>query len=205
MASPLVGVWELVSETNKSLWIFTETYHAGAIVRQGVRQGIAGPYTLEGTHFHSALFISVVADVTTTDQDIHREGDLFTTKMLTPGTLVPTGQEFVYCKISDVAMTSPFAGVWQLVSETDKAIITFTDTHWVTVVNRGDFRRGFGGTHTVEGNRVNNTILLDTATNTPSRFDVECHREGDILIIKRLAETTNRMPSGYTDQWRKIG
>jgi hypothetical protein len=204
MASPLVGVWELTSDTEKAIHVYTET-HAGAVFeRTSTRRGMVSTCTVEGNRVHHAILVDTAIDANPqiiTECQI--DGDTMTSILVTGGTVSPAGHVDRWRKIAEVTMTSPHAGVWQLISETDTVLNVRTDTHWITVAHRGDIRRGFGGTYTVEGNRVRNTILVDTALNAASQVDYEAQIEGEIMTVKRVAGTIST-PTGHTDQWRKI-
>jgi len=100
-------------------------------------------------------------------------------------------------------MASPFAGVWELVSETEKSISILTDTHFCAVGERTNTRRGIAGTYTIEGNRARYTIAVDTATNAPPQFELEFQRDGETLT-STLISGHSVLPAGHVDVWRKI-
>ena len=205
MPSPLLGVWELVSDTHRGFRIFTEGHNAGIYIRsQDRRRGFIASYSLQGNRLEADILV----DTATTAPprgvlEFQRDGDNLTLHVLTRGAVAPAGQVDVWRKMSDAVMTSPYAGVWQLISETDQSITVRTDTYWATVAIRGDFRRGIGGTYTVEGNRMSHAILFDTAADAPPQIDIEFDLEGDIFVAKRLAGTLST-PAGHVDRWRKI-
>jgi hypothetical protein len=203
MPSPIAGVWELVSNTEKALWIFGETHHGAVFEREQGRRGLTATYTVEDNRTHSSILVDTAPNFRTTGAfEFQCGAHALTTTLIDPGTVSPAGHVDHWRKVSDFTRTSPHAGVWQLLSDTDQGLNVRTDTHWVTVVHRGDFRRGFAGTYTVEGNCLHHAILFDTDPNAPSHIDLEFELEGDINHVKIIAGSTRR--AGALDQWRKI-
>ena len=101
MISSLVGVWELVSDSEKGLWIFTDTHFSFTCNRQDRRLGHAGTYRTEGNHLHLSRFVSTPPNsVTQVTMEFQHDGDLLTTTMLTEGNLLPVGQSDTFRKIS---------------------------------------------------------------------------------------------------------
>lgn len=203
MASPLLGVWELISDDEKALLIFTEKHLGGIFQRTQGRRGFIASYTVMGNRFHA----TALADSSPTappegNLEFQVEDNVMTWKFVTRGEISPSGHVDKFRKIADLTMTSPFAGVWQLVSETDKSLVIRTDTHWLTI--RSSLQRGLAGTTSVTGSHVRDTVILHTALNSPVLLEFECHREGDTFTVKRMTESAV-VPVGHTDQWRKIG
>ena len=205
MPSPLLGVWELVSDARDGLRIFVEGHNATIFMRQdGRHRGFITSYSVQGNRAEADILVDTATTAPSTGAfEFQRDGGSLTLHALTPGAVAPAGQVDVWRKMSDAVMTSPYAGVWQLISETDQSVTVRTDTYWATVAIRGDFRRGIGGTYTVEGNHVSHAILFDTAADAPPQIDIEFHFEGDIFVAKRLAGTLST-PAGHVDRWRKI-
>lgn len=198
MPSPLMGVWELISDTDNGIRIFTETHNATIFMRQNNRRrGFISVYTVEDHRVEATFLLDTATTVPTSGAlEFQRDEDTLTLHALTPGAATPAGHIDVWHKVSDLTMTSPFAGVWQLLSETNAGLNVRTDTYWAAVIEREGSRRGFAGTYTVDDNHVRHTILFDTATNASPQLDLEFQLEEGTLIVKRLARV---------ERWRKIG
>ena len=101
-------------------------------------------------------------------------------------------------------MASPLVGVWELVSDDEKAIRIFTETHACAVYERTNTRRGMASTYTVDGNRLRFNHLVDTATNANPQGEAEFQIEGETMTWTLLTAGTVS-PVGHVDRWRKIG
>jgi hypothetical protein len=204
MALPLVGVWELMSDEEKAIRIYTET-HAGAVFeRTNTRRGMVSTYTVNGNRIHHNMLIDTATDASPqTVMEFQIDEDIMISTLVTGGTVSPVGHVDRWRKIAEVTMISPFAGVWELISETDQSINVRTDTYFVTIAARRDIRRGLAGTFTVQGNRLNNEIAVDTALNAASQVAFEGQIEGETLLAKRLGGSVS-LPPGHVDRWRKI-
>ncbi len=205
MTSPLLGVWELVSDKDKGLRIFVEGNNATVIIRGADRRrGFISVYSVQGNRMEANILIDTATTAPPTGTlEFERDGDTLTLHALTPGAIAAAGQVDVWRKVSDLQMTSPVAGVWQLISETDHAIAVRTDTHWAIVSVRDDLCLGWGGSHTTEGNHTRHTVPFATLPDASSQFDVALQREEETLTVSRLTGSTGR-PVGHVDQWRKI-
>ena len=100
-------------------------------------------------------------------------------------------------------MASPLVGVWELISDDEKAIFICTETHMCVVVERTNSRRGFAGTYTVDGNRIHPSILVDTAIDADPPVQ-EFQIDGDIMTLTFITAGTVS-PVGHVDKFRRIG
>jgi hypothetical protein len=100
-------------------------------------------------------------------------------------------------------MASPLVGVWELVSDDEKAILIFTETHLSGVFERTNTRRGIASTYTIDGNRLRVNRLVDTATNVNPQGEIEFQIEGETMTWTLLTPGTVS-PVGHVDVWRKI-
>lgn len=206
MTSPLLGVWELASDNDKGIYIFTET-HFGAFVKlsTGAQRAFIGSHTINNNRVDETMIASSEPNAPLTGAlTAEVDGDTLTMTLINPGRTAAAGRVFIWRKLSDLHMTSPFAGVWQLISNTDTGVTVRTDTHLVHVVNREIITRGFAATYTTHGNRVTHTVLMDTSANAAPQFDIDLKREGDTLTVNRISGTI-AIPTGHIDCWRKIG
>jgi hypothetical protein len=107
MPSPITGVWELVSDTDKALWIFTETHFGYVSERQQGRRGFAGTYSTEGHRLHITRLVSTPTDASTIlTLEFQRDGDTLTTRILDTGRMLPVGHIDTYRKVSDLTSGS---------------------------------------------------------------------------------------------------
>ncbi len=100
-------------------------------------------------------------------------------------------------------MASPLVGVWELVSDDEKGLGVYTETHLFAVVERTTIRRGIASTYTFDGNRVRLNLLVDTATNASRQIEYEVQIEGDTATLTYLTSGTV-IPAGHVERWRKI-
>ena len=100
-------------------------------------------------------------------------------------------------------MASPLVGVWELVSDDEKAIRIYTETHTCAVYERTNTRRGFASTYTIDGNRLHHNILVDTATNANQQAVLEFQIDGNSMTMTLITGGTVS-PVGHVDRWRKI-
>ena len=135
MPSPLLGVWELVSDTGNGLRIFVEGHNATILIRQADRRrGFISSYSVQGNRAEANILVDTATTAPSTGVfEFQRDGDTLTLHALTPGAVAPAGHIDVWRKMSDAVMTSPYAGVWQLISETDQSMNVRTDMYWATV------------------------------------------------------------------------
>ncbi len=101
-------------------------------------------------------------------------------------------------------MASPLVGVWELISDDEKAIRIFTETHCCVVYERTNTRRGIASTYTVDGNRIRYDILVDTTTDANLQTTVEFRIDGDIMTHTLVTGGTVS-PVGHVDYFRRIG
>jgi hypothetical protein len=100
MSSPITGVWELVSDTDKAMWIFTASHFSYVSNRQEGR-GHAGTYRTEGHHLHLTRFVSAPRTaVTQVTMEFQRDGERLTTRLLTEGNAVPVGHMDTFRRIA---------------------------------------------------------------------------------------------------------
>jgi hypothetical protein len=96
-----MGVWELVSDTDKALWIFTEAHFSYVSNRQEGR-GHAGTYRTEGDHLRLTRLVSMpTTPVTQLTMEFQRNGDILTTRLLTEGNAVPVGHMDTFHRITE--------------------------------------------------------------------------------------------------------
>jgi hypothetical protein len=94
MTSPLIGVWELVSDNTTGFQIFTETHFGACLKRQNGR-GFIGTYTVENHHLQETILVDTASDASQTGAlAFELDGDILTTTLLTPGTITPAGGVF---------------------------------------------------------------------------------------------------------------
>jgi hypothetical protein len=101
MASPLAGVWQLISERDQSLNVRTDTYWVTVAVRGDLRRGIGGTYTVEGNHVsHKVLFDTAANAPPQIDLDFQLDGETLIAKRLTGSISLPSGYADHWRKIS---------------------------------------------------------------------------------------------------------
>lgn len=81
-------------------------------------------------------------------------------------------------------MASPLIGVWELISDDDKGLAVYTETHLLVVLERTTSRRGMASTYTVDGSRVRLHSLVDTATNASPQAEYEFQIESDVRQLR---------------------
>lgn len=204
MPSPIAGVWELVSDTEKAFAVTTETHQSVVFERTQVRRGIIATYTLEGNRVQSTLLVDTAVNAPPSAAlEFQRDGDTITTTLATPGRVSPAGHIDRWRKLADSTMTSSLAGVWELVSDTEKAISIVTDTHFCAVIERTNVRRGIAGTYTITGTRIRYHLAVDTAVNAPAQLEADYRLDGKTMTLTLISGGTVS-PTGHVDRWRKI-
>ena len=101
-------------------------------------------------------------------------------------------------------MPSPIMGVWELVSDSDKALWLFTEDYFSYISNRQESRLGHAGAYQIEGNHLQLTRILSTPTNSVTELTMEFQRDGDLLTVRLLTDG-NALPVGHRDTYRRIG
>ena len=150
--NPLVGAWELVSDSNVGIRIYTGSHYAmlGAPKNRKRAAGnqatpdealealnscpaLAGTYTLSGSRIiHTRLANSrphLSGQTLLVDHTI--QGDTMTTTQASGGGT--DGSSFTHRRVGSTGADSPLVGAWEMVDDTEQGVLIFTGTHYATV------------------------------------------------------------------------
>ena len=150
--NPLLGAWELVSDSNVGIRIYTGSHYAmlGAPKNRKRAAGnqatpdealealnscpaLAGTYTLSGSRIiHTKLANSrphLSGQALLVDHTI--QGDTMTTTQVSGGST--DGYSFTHRRVGSTGADSPLVGAWELVNDTRQGVLIFTGTHYAVV------------------------------------------------------------------------
>ena len=149
--NPLVGAWELVSDSNVGIRIYTGSHYAmlsmpkdrkraagnqatpdEALAALNSCPALAGTYTLSGSRItHTRLANSrphLSGQTFLIDYTI--QGDNMTTTSISGGPFV--GSSATHRRVGSGA-ASPLVGAWEMVDDTEQGVLIFTGTHYAVV------------------------------------------------------------------------
>ena len=149
--NPLLGAWELVSDSNVGIRIYTGSHYAmlgapkdrkraagnqatpdEALEALNSCPALAGTYTLSGSRItHTRLANSrphLSGQTLLVDHTI--QGDTMTTTAVSGGGTV--GSAVTHRRVGTDA-ASPLVGAWEMVDDTEQGVIIFTGTHYAVV------------------------------------------------------------------------
>ena len=150
--NPLVGAWELASDSDVGIRIYTGSHYAmlsmpknrkraagnqatpdEALAALNSCPALAGTYTLSGSRItHTRLANSrphLSGQTLLVDHTI--QGDNMTTTSISGGPFV--GSSAIHRRVGSTGTDSPLVGTWEMVDDTEQGVIIFTGTHYAVV------------------------------------------------------------------------
>jgi len=237
MASPFSGAWRDVSDTHDGFYLLTETHFCYLWAEKGRRAITGAPtdddaaalfrsmssragtnrFTAQGDAWQNVSTMLVSADPASVGREV-KETWAFEEGRSFMRILLPDGATFRLEKVSE-AGTSPFAGAWELVSDTYEGLMLRTDAHYCAVVTRRNrplpqvselsvseaaaLYRGaqtaVAGSYTIDGMKTVTRTLLDRNPAMVGRESTRIWRFEDDRAIG--------VPEGGGESvgWRRIG
>ena len=146
--NPLVGAWELVSDSNVGIRIYTGSHYAmlgapknrkraagnqatpdEALAALNSCPALAGTYTLSGSRIILTRLANsrphLSGQTLLVDHTI--QGDNMTTTQVSGG--VTVGSSSSHRRVGGSGVGSPLVGAWEMVDDTEQGVLIFTGTH----------------------------------------------------------------------------
>jgi len=150
--NPLVGAWELVSDSDVGIRIYTGLHYAVLSMPKNRKRAagnqatpdealealntcpvLAGTYTLSGSRITLTRLANSRPHLSgrTLLVDHTIQGDNMTTTQVSGGALA--GSSFTHRRLGGSGVGSPLVGAWEMVDDTEQGVLIFTGTHYATV------------------------------------------------------------------------
>jgi len=150
--NPLVGAWELVSDSDAGILIYTGSHYAVALMPKDRRRSagdqttpdealealltcpaLSGNYTVSGSRINHDRVANVRAELSGRPNvvDYTIVGDTMTHTNVSGGRAA--GASLTFRRIPGSDTGSPLVGAWEMVDDTEQGVIIFTGTHHATV------------------------------------------------------------------------
>ena len=150
---PIVGAWELVSDSRVAIAIFTGSHYAfvgapkdrrrsagnqatpdEALEALNACPALAGTYTVSGSRITQIRVANTRPNLSGRPAvvDYTIDGDTLTSTGVSGGAAAP-GAVNTWRRLPDGGAGSPLIGAWEMVDDTEQGVIIFTGTHHATV------------------------------------------------------------------------
>ena len=151
--NPLIGAWELVSDSRVAIVIFTGSHYAfvgapkdrrrsagnqatpdEALEALNACPALAGTYTVSGSRITQIRVANTRPNLSGRPAvvDYTIDGDTLTSTGVSGGAAAP-GAVNTWCRLPDGGAGSPLIGAWEMVDDTEQGVIIFTGTHHAVV------------------------------------------------------------------------
>ena len=151
--NPLVGAWELVSDSRVAIAIFTGSHYAfvgapkdrrrsagnqatpdEALEALNACPALAGTYTVSGSRITQIRVANTRPNLSGRPAvvDYTIDGDTLTSTGVSGGAAAP-GAVNTWRRLPDGGAGSPLIGAWEMVDDTEQGVIIFTGTHHAVV------------------------------------------------------------------------
>ena len=152
--NPLVGAWELVSDSRVGVAIYTSLHYAVVMAPKDRRraageratpdealeamrscQALAGTYTVTGSRITHTRIANSRAEVSGRPLfvDYSVDGDTISHTIVTGASTQAPGSSFTYRRVPNVSPETPLVGAWEMVDDAEQGVIIFTETHYAVV------------------------------------------------------------------------
>ena len=152
--NPLVGAWELVSDSRVGVAIYTSLHYAVVMAPKDRRraageratpdealeamrscQALAGTYTVSGSRITHTRIANSRAEVSGRPLfvDYSVDGDTISHTIVTGASTQAPGSSFTYRRVPKVSPETPLVGAWEMVDDAEQGVIIFTETHYAVV------------------------------------------------------------------------
>lgn len=237
MASPFSGAWRDTSDTTDGFYLLTDTHFsylwtdkgrpaitgaptdedAAALFRSMSSRAGTNRFTAQGDAWQNVSTMLVSADPASVGREVV-ETWAFEEERSFMRVLLPDGATFRLERVSD-AGTSPFAGAWELVSDTYEGLMLRTDQHYCALVTRRNrpmppeselsaseaaalyrsAQTAVAGSYTIDGMKTTTRTLLDRNPGLVGRESTRIWRFQD--------DRATGVPEGGGESvvWRKVG
>ena len=150
---PIVGAWELVSDSRVAIAIFTGSHYAfvgapkdrrrsagnqatpdEALEALNACPALAGTYTVSGSRITQIRVANTRPNLSGRPAvvDYTIDGDTLTSTGVSGGAAAP-GAVNTWRRLPDGGAGSPLIGAWEMVDDTEQGVIIFTGTHHAVV------------------------------------------------------------------------
>ena len=150
---PIVGAWELVSDSRVAIAIFTGSHYAfvgapkdrrrsagnqatpdEALEALNACPALAGTYTVSGSRITQIRVANTRPNLSGRPAvvDYTIDGDILTSTGVSGGAAAP-GAVNTWSRLPDGGAGSPLIGAWEMVDDTEQGVIIFTGTHHAVV------------------------------------------------------------------------
>ena len=167
---PIVGAWELVSDSRVAIAIFTGSHYAfvgapkdrrrsagnqatpdEALEALNACPALAGTYTVSGSRITQIRVANTRPNLSGRPAvvDYTIDGDTLTSTGVSGGAAAP-GAVNTWRRLPDGGAGSPLVGAWELVNDTRQGVAVFTGTHYAIVVMQKDRNLPSGEQYTPE-------------------------------------------------------
>ena len=151
--NPLVGAWELVSDSRVGVAIYTGSHYAVVMAPkdrqrssgeratpdealEAIRscQALAGTYTVSGSRITHVRIANTRPELSghTNVTDYTIDGDTLTHTVVS-GAAAASGSSLTFRRAGSSGVGSPLVGAWELVNDTRQGVLIFTGTHYAVV------------------------------------------------------------------------
>ena len=150
--NPLVGAWELVSDSDVGIRIYTGLHYAVLSMPKNRKRAagnqatpdealaaldscpaLAGTYTFSGSRITLTRLANsrphLSGQILLVDHTI--QGDTMTTTQVSGG--VTVGSSSSHRRVGGSGVGSPLVGAWEMVDDTEQGVLIFTGTHYAVV------------------------------------------------------------------------
>ena len=150
---PIVGAWELVSDSRVGVAIYTGSHYAVVMAPkdrqrtsgeratpdealEAIRscQALAGTYTVSGSRITHVRIANTRPELSghTNVTDYTIDGDTLTHTVVSGGAAA-SGSSLTFRRAGSSGVGSPLVGAWELVNDTRQGVLIFTGTHYAVV------------------------------------------------------------------------
>jgi len=152
---PIVGAWELVSDSRVAIAIFTGSHYAFVGAPKDRRRSagnqatpdealealnscpaLAGTYTLSGSRITQVRESNTRPELSNQSAvfDYTIDGDTMTQTVVSgTGGAAASGSSLTFRRAGSSGVGSPLVGAWELVNDTRQGVLIFTGTHYAVV------------------------------------------------------------------------
>jgi len=167
--NPLVGAWELVSDSDAGILIYTGSHYAVALMPKDRRRAagdqttpdealealltcpaLSGTYTVSGSRISHARVANSRPNLSGRPNvvDYTIDGDTMTSTVVSGGST--TGAVNTWHRLPDGGAGSPLVGAWELVQDIWQGVAVFTGTHYAIVIMQKERNLPKGDQYTPE-------------------------------------------------------
>ena len=150
--NPLVGAWQLVSDSDVGILIYTGSHYAVAMAPKDRRRSageqttpdeglealltspaFSGTYTVSGCRIPHVRVANVRAELSGRPNvvDYAIDGDTMTHTNVSGGRVA--GASFTFRKTPSGGPGNPLVGAWEMVDDAEQGVMIFTETHYAVV------------------------------------------------------------------------